>query len=131
MPPEIKAIYDTFSEPQQKSLLMIRELIFSTAKNIPQVGEIVESLKWNQPTYSTTLKSGTPIRLYTFDEDKIALFVHCQTTLIEQIKPLFQDVFDFSGTRAVVIDPKSPLPINELTFLIQTALTYHLDSKKG
>lgn len=129
MKPDVKAVYDSFSDTQLTALLAIRELILNTANTLPQIGELEESLKWQQPTYSTKLKTGTPIRLFTFG-DKIALFVHCQTTLVEQIKPLFSDVFEFSGTRAVIIDPNLPLPTKELIFFIQSALTYHLSKDK-
>ncbi|MGY3779119.1 DUF1801 domain-containing protein [Isobaculum melis] len=123
-------VFDNYPEAYRQPLLALRQLILVTANNMPVVGEIEESLKWNQPTYSTKVtKSGTPIRIDRFGADKIALFVSCQTTLIEEFKELFKEELEFSKTRAIVLDPKKVLPTKALSFCIEMALTYHIRKK--
>lgn len=123
----VATVFKQYPENYRNSLLEVRQLIFDTANQLAEVGEIEESLKWNQVSYGTNqTKSGTPIRLDRFGENQIALFVHCQTTLIEEFKPLFSNQFSFSKNRAILLDPEKELPVQELTIFIKKALTYHL-----
>ncbi|ALS02136.1 hypothetical protein ATZ33_12310 [Enterococcus silesiacus] len=127
--PAVATIFEQYPERCRKALLALRELIFDTAAELAVVGVLEESLKWNQPSYATkATKSGSPIRIDRFGDKKIALFFHCQTTLVEEFRALFSDVFEFSKNRAIVLDPEKESPINELAFCIERALTYH---KKG
>lgn len=71
------------------------------------------------------MKGASPIRIDRFGEDKVALFFHCQITLLENFKGMFPVIFDFSNNRAIVLDPKNQLPVKERSFCIQMALTYH------
>lgn len=127
-------VFTNYEEPFKSSLLEIRELIFQVANKLDEVGEITESLKWGQPTYSTlNTKSGTPIRIDKFDNKHIGIFFHCQTTLIEQFREIFAQKLKFSKNRAILLDPTKPLPLSELEFCISSALVYHKDkiSKHG
>lgn len=117
---------NTFMEyPQQyrKKLLELRELIFDTGERIDKANKVEESLKWGQPSY--TSKGASPIRIDRFEKDKIAMFFHCQTTLVETFRKLFANDLMFSKNRAIVLDPKKPLPVEELKICIEMALTYH------
>ncbi|MCA5012010.1 MULTISPECIES: DUF1801 domain-containing protein [unclassified Enterococcus] len=123
---QVAAVFEQYPEVIRLSLLELRALIFEVGEATSGVGEIEESLKWHQPTYSTIqTKSGTPIRLDRFGETKVALFFHCQTTVIEEFRALFSKELEFSKNRAIVLDPAKELPLDELAFCIQRALTYH------
>ena len=122
--PSVKKKFEGYSSENREALLKIRELIFDTSKELSPNEKLVESLKWNQPSYSS--KNGTPIRLDSFGADKVAIFFHCQTHLIEQFREIFKEDLDFSKNRAIVIDPTLPLPIGDLKVCIQMGLTYHL-----
>ena len=128
---KVESAFNSYPNEYRVPLLHIRELIYSAANSIPEVGELNESLKWGQPTYSTVkTKTGSPIRLDRFGTDRIAVLFHCQTSLIENFGLLFYDVLEFSGNRAIVMNPNGELPINELTMCIELALTYHLRAKR-
>lgn len=71
------------------------------------------------------MKGASPIRIDRFEEDKIAVFFHCQTNLIETFRGMFPDILEFSKNRAIVLDPTEPLPLKELSFCIRMALTYY------
>lgn len=123
----VKNVFDNYPVEYREPLLQIRELIYSVASEIPEVGELEESLKWGQPTYSTVkTRTGSPIRLDRFEEDRIALFFHCQTNLVSSFKTLFHNSLEFSNNRAIILDPTESLPINELALCIEMALNYHL-----
>lgn len=129
--PSVVNILTNYGEPFTSSLLEVRTLIFKIASTIDGVGELTESLKWGQPTYSTLqTKSGTPIRIDKFDDNYIGIFFHCQTTLLGQFKELFSQELMFSKNRAILLDPSMPLPLKELEFCIAAALVYHKDNIK-
>ncbi|EUJ27446.1 hypothetical protein MFLO_13343 [Listeria floridensis FSL S10-1187] len=107
-------------------MLELRNLIYETSIEIGSSEPLTESLKWGQPTYSTLAsKSGTPIRIDRFEDDQVAIFVHCQTSLIEDYREILGDTLTFSKNRAVVLNPAQPLPKKELKLFIGDALTYH------
>ncbi|APC11951.1 hypothetical protein RB151_022790 [Providencia rettgeri] len=108
---------------------MIRELIFRTAAENKKVGTITETLKWGQPSYQTIeTGSGTTIRIGRFNQSSVALFVHCQTTLIDSFRTLFPEL-NYSKNRAIILDINEALPIKELAICIEMALTYKLRNK--
>lgn len=127
MDDSVRSVFDSYPDKYRRPLLQIRELIYSIASKIPEVGGLEESLKWGQPSYSTVKKIGSPIRLDRFGADKIAIFFNCQTSLVSNFIRLFGDKLDFSNNRAIVINPNEKLTIDELSFCIDKALTYHLN----
>ncbi|MCK8483332.1 DUF1801 domain-containing protein [Aliiroseovarius sp. S2029] len=124
------AVADTFAGfpvDTRTGLMALRNLIFSTARETPEVGRIEETLKWGQPAYLTPdSKSGTTIRLGVPKTGGYALYVHCQTTLIPEFRSLFADEFTFDGNRAILFQTGQNLPTEPLRLFIRNALTYHL-----
>lgn len=130
MEENVKNLFESYPDFCREPLLQLRELIYKVASEIPQVGGLKESLKWGQPSYSTIKRAGSPIRLDRFGEDKIALYFHCQISLVDSFRTLFHSNLEFSDNRAIIIDPNKELPINELALCIEMALTYHLKKKE-
>ncbi len=124
-PDHVAAAFAAFPEGAGARLSEIRELIFDVAQ-AEKVGPLTETLKWGQPSYLTeATKSGTTIRLGQADDDRVALYVHCQTTLVDQYRERYADALSFDGNRAVLIPIKGPLPADALAGAITLALTYH------
>ncbi|AQY51388.1 hypothetical protein PWEIH_10903 [Listeria weihenstephanensis FSL R9-0317] len=120
---EMQLRFEQYPDPYRERLLEIRELIMELAKQVVPIATVAESLKWSQPSY--VVKGGTPIRIDRFEEENIALFFHCQTTLIATFRDMFSDTLHFSRNRAIILDPRADLPIQEISMCIQMALTYH------
>ncbi|MEX0444761.1 hypothetical protein, partial [Xenorhabdus sp. SGI246] len=81
---QVHSVFDHYPELYQVPLLTIRELIFDIAAKTEGVGFITETLKWGQPSYLTLeTGTGTTIRLGRFSDSRMAIFFHCQTTLID------------------------------------------------
>ena len=110
-------------------LLRLRDLIFEVAEEIPEVGELEESLKWGEPAYRPRNGVGTTVRFdwKERDPDHIAVLVHCQTTLIERWRARFPRAFEFEGSRAARFRWREPLPEHEIRQCLADALTYHLE----
>ena len=116
----------------QYEMFALRELILDTAAGIEAVGEIEETLKWDEPAYVTAKsKSGSTVRIDWKEKqpDQYAMYFNCQTNLIETFRTLFPTEFKFDGNRAIVFGVGSKLPTEAVGQCVSAALTYHL--RKG
>lgn len=121
----VAAAYKSYPEKQRNKLLALRQLIFETADTIGNV-TLTETLKWGEPSYNASSKAGTPIRLAPSKEKGVCgLFVHCQTSLVDEFRDKYPQAFQYSGTRALLFAPDDKLIKPELREFITAALTYH------
>lgn len=128
----VERAYSCFDHRARKRLLDLREMIFEAAEQMPRVGRVEETLKWGQPAYLTPeTKAGSTLRLGVPRQGGVAIFAHCQTTIISDFRHLFPRAFSYDGNRAVLLDVEGGLDINRLRFLIAMALTYHLKRPAG
>ncbi len=110
-------------------LLELRNLILETASENSAIGPLEETLKWGEPAFLTNVtKAGTTIRInrHAKDDSKYAMYVHCQTDLVERYKQLYADDLSFDGNRAVVFEMTQQLPLDAVKHCIAMALIYHL-----
>ena len=106
--------------------MCLRALIYDIAATLP-VGRLEESTKWGQPSYATPdTKSATPIRLGLTKSGDVAVFTHCQTTVMGDFRALAPPDMRFDGNRALLLSADQPPPLDEIAPLIRAALTYHL-----
>lgn len=121
----VKTVFDAYPASLRKRLMALRRLILTTASETDGVGEIVETLKWGQPSYLTVKpKSGTTIRIDAHG-DGYAMFVNCKTTLVDTYRELYGDMLKFEGTRAVVFSMNEEMPEDEVRHCVALALMYH------
>ena len=128
MPAEVTAVFSTFPTIVRTRLLEVRELIFETAAAIESVGPLTETLKWGEPAYLTQATgSGSTIRLgwLRSSERACAVLFNCRTTLIDDFRSQFPDVFAYEKNRAILLDAREPLPEAPLRSCLKMALTYH------
>ena len=131
MTPEVRAAFNAFPPDARAGCLALRQLIFDVAADTPRIGRISEELRWGQPAYLTPdTKSGTTIRIGLLKTGGYALFVHCQTSLIESFRMIAPEGTRFEGQRAVLFQSGEMPDRDALKLLIKAALTYHL-SKPG
>lgn len=106
-------------------LRALRTMIFDVAAELDAVGTVEESLKWGQPSYAS--KVGTPLRLGVPKGGGVAIYAHCQSSVIPDFAALFGAEFEIEGTRAVHLDPaRIAAQAGPLRRLIASALTYKL-----
>ena len=61
---KVKEIFKNYDKDYSEKLLLLRQLLLDTAKETEGVGEIEETLKWNEPSYVTNNpKTGSTIRI--------------------------------------------------------------------
>ena len=128
MPADVAAAFAGVPERVRARLLEVRDLIFETAAAIEGVGPLTETLKWGEPAYLTEATgSGSTIRLgrVRSSERDCAVFFNCRTTLVDDFRERFPDVFAFEKNRALLLDASKPLPRPPLSTCLVMALTYH------
>jgi hypothetical protein len=126
LPHDVERIFSVASEDVQKYLKKLRFMIFSVAQADPDIGPIEETVKWGQVSYiPSQTRSGTTIRIADYGSGKVAMFFHCQTTMIPDVKQLFGDTFCYEKNRALILPAEEAWPESELKVCIHMALTYH------
>ena len=124
--PSVEEAFQAFPEEERKGLLILRELIFDCAAQIPETGGVQECLKWGQPSYLPRAKKvGTTIRLGQPKTGGFAIYTHCQTRVISDFQDQFPDEFVIEGNRAIHFN-SNIIESAKLEFLIRNALSYHL-----
>jgi hypothetical protein len=128
MPADVAAAFSAFPERVRARLLEVRDLIFETAAAIEGVGPLTETLRWAEPAYLTQATgSGTAIRLgrSRSSERPCAVLFNCRTTLVDDFRSQFPDVFAYEKNRALLLDADKPLAEAPLSTCLGMALTYH------
>lgn len=133
MPHAVAEAFAQVPRSAKARLLGIRRLIFELSEEMETVGPITETLRWGEPAYLTqATKSGTTIRLgrsRSAPKDA-AIFFNCQTSLAEEFRMQFADVFRFEKNRAVIIPHERALPEKAVKFCLCRALNYHLGERR-
>lgn len=119
-PPVAKALAASGAEPV---LSEVRALILDVARDTG-TAPLTETLKWGQPAYLPAKKDGTTIRLGE-SAGRPAIFVHCQTSLVETYRDRFPTGFVYDGNRAVLLPESEDIDWEALGQMIALALTYH------
>ena len=120
--------YDRYPAPVRMRLLALRELILRTAAATEGVGPLEETLKWGQPSFQTLQSgSGSTIRIDARrgDPAHYALYVHCQSGLMDEFRALYGDLLRLEGDRAVILGIDQEPPVEALGHCITLALTHH------
>jgi hypothetical protein len=125
----VAAVFGGYPAAARERLLRLRELIIATAAATDGVGALEETLKWGQVSYLTPQTgSGTTVRI---DVDRSsgqpAIYVNCQTSLVDGYREAYPEAFEYQGTRAVVLGPAPDEAA--LRHVVAQALTYHLRKK--
>ena len=127
----VAAVFKAYPANLRRRLMSLRELVFETAARTDGVGALSETLKWGQPSYLTAeTGSGTTVRIDRLKKSEgYAIYFHCQSGLVGQLKELYPDTFRYEGKRAIVFELNDKLPKRALAHCIGLALTHHLRKK--
>ena len=128
MKAEIRAKYETLSPEIRTTCLEVWETAHAVAASDTRIGPLTEALKWGEPSLLTnTTKSGTTLRIWqTKDGQSPAIFVNCQTSLVQHIRDIYPNTFKYQGNRAIVLGTGDQNDSEALEHCIHLTLTYHL-----
>jgi hypothetical protein len=128
MAPAVRAMFDACADPTRAGLMVLRRMILARACDLPAVGRVEEALRWGQPAYLTPdTGAGCSLRIGPV-AGGFALFVHCQTGLIDAFLDGPGAGLRRQGNRAVLFRVADEVP-EVASVLIGWALTYHLVRK--
>ncbi len=124
---KVATAFAAIPKPEQSMAFTLRDLIFDVAKETPQAGQIMETLKWGQPSYVTpATKSGSTLRIGLAKGGGVGIFAHCATSIISTYAATFPDTDRIEGNRAVIFRNPDEIVSDRLRLLIRHGLTYHL-----
>jgi hypothetical protein len=129
----VQYVFDSFPPRIKKQLLVLRDLILSTASTIPGVGRIEETLKWGEPAYLTNeTKAGSTIRIgwKKSAPNQFAMYFNCQTNLVDTFRTIYPEL-KVQGNRAIVFELDDAVPRDSLAHCVEMALTYHQTKRAG
>lgn len=128
--PIVEAVFATYPAPARAKIIEIRALILATAK-AENVGEIEETLKWQQPSYLTAPRIGSTIRLGWSEKTpgRVSVYFICTTHLVDHFQDIYPDIFTYDSGRVIHIDLSETIPKTELSHCLAMALTYHRNKK--
>lgn len=117
--------------PSQALFDRLRALVFEAARETEGVGDLAESLKWGEPSFTPARpRIGSSVRLAIRDAETVAMLFICHTLLVDRFRELYPDTFSFEGNRALVFTAGADIPVAETKHCIAMALTWHL-KKRG
>ena len=130
---DVENTFNAYPKIIKHKLLFLREIIFQIADEFDEIGKLEETLKWESPSYLThSPKSGTTIRLSRVGvcNDKYAISVHCQTSLVSEFKEIYPEL-EYDGNRSLIVNVNDEFPLVKIRHFIYSALTYHHRKKHG
>lgn len=129
----VEAKYRSLPEPLRLPMLRLRQVILNVAAETPEVGALTETLKWGEPAWLPRRPgTGTTVRANALKRSatQYALYVHCQTSLIETYRRHYPDQFVYDSNRALIFAVGREPPAGPLAHCIALALTYHRWAKR-
>ncbi len=113
----------SYPDAATKFFLRIRELMDEVVDE-EGLGEISESLKWGEPSFSC--KGASPIRVAWKPENpgQVSVFFNCNTKLVETFREIYGDKLLFKGNREIYFLLSHALPEKQLKHCISMALRY-------
>lgn len=128
----VAKVFDAYPDTIRAKLMILRAMILETAASIDGVGPLEETLKWGQPSYLTAESgTGSTIRIDRLkpDDNRVAMYFHCQTDLVATFRELYPAQMEYGGNRSILFDAAARIPEKALRHCIGLALTYH--ARKG
>ncbi|MCG9577903.1 DUF1801 domain-containing protein [Vibrio tubiashii] len=119
----VKERFDEYPENARVRLMELRNLVFQIAYEL-DLGEVDETLKWCEPSYS--VKTGSPLRMdwKLKSPNNYYLFFNCQTKLVDTFRELYGEELVFQGNRAIILSLSKPIPETAIKSCLELALTY-------
>jgi len=128
LPALVSQAFDEYPSAAQATLLAIRDIIFAVHKNDPEIGQLLEALRWGELSYLTQApNTGSMVRLALTKSGEPAMFFHCGTTLVETFRVQYSHIFDFEDNRAVVLRLPVEDTVAEISHCVKQALRYKRD----
>jgi len=123
--PDVSAKFKSYPAQIRPKVKRLRALILECAKELEDVIEMEETLKWGEPSY--LVKKGSTVRIdwKAKAPDQYAIYFKCTSKLVSTFKEIYGDTFKYEKNRAILFGLEDTIPEEELKSCIGLALRYH------
>jgi len=123
--PRVKPVFAKYPTKVRGKMKALRKLVIESAKEIEELEELEETLKWGEPSYLS--KHGSTLRMdwKTKTPDQYQLYFKCTSKLVSTFKRVYGKKFSYEKDRAIVFEMTDKLPEKEVKQCIKAALQYH------
>ncbi|PWH86118.1 DUF1801 domain-containing protein [Brumimicrobium oceani] len=123
--PKFEEVMDAYPDFVIAKMKLLRTLVLETAREIHEIKKIEETLKWGEPSFIT--KNGSTLRMdwKSKSPDQYAMYFQCSSRLVDTFRLLFDQKFQFEGSRAIIFQLNQKIPEKELKQCIKATFTYH------
>ncbi len=80
----------------------LRELVQETAKQIPDIQVLDETLKWGEPSFVSKIGSTLRMDWKEKSPNQYQLYFNCSSRLVETFKMVFNELFEYEKNRAII-----------------------------
>ena len=128
--PDVVRKFESYPASVRRKLKKLRLLIIDVAKELEEVKELEETLKWGEPSYIA--KTGSTIRIDWKEKtpEQYAMYFKCTSKLVPSFKKQFGTKFNYEKNRAILFEMNDKVPEKQLKSCIALALKYHLVKKE-
>ena len=123
--PKVELKFNNYPNSARNKMLALRDLVVETAKEIDEITQLEETLKWGEPSYLTKIGSTIRMDWKSKSPSQYAMYFQCTSRLVETFRMVFKNTLTFEGKRAIVFQLEDEIPAEELKHCIKAALTYH------
>ncbi|MCV3272430.1 DUF1801 domain-containing protein [Roseobacter sinensis] len=127
LPDDVHSCTLRWPAPARAHFDALREIVYRVADRAG-VGALTETLKWGHPAWLPARpRIGSTLRCDWHETmpDRLSLYVHCQTTLVETMRTLYPRAFTYDGSRALHMPLAQPIPGDAVDHCAFLTLTYH------
>ena len=123
--PKVEILMNSYPPKVKERLLNLRRLILEAAEELPVIQKLEETLKWGESSYLTKIGSTVRFDWKEKTPEQYALYFQCTSSLVPTFITVYNDLFKYEGTRAIVFNLDDKVPVEELKHCIKAALCYH------
>jgi len=123
--PDFESKILSYPDFVREKMKFLRELVIEVAKEIPEITDLEETLKWGEPSFLN--KNGSTLRIDWKKKtpNQYQMYFKCASRLVETFKMVFGDLFIYEKNRAILFQLDQEIPVNELKKCINATLMYH------
>lgn len=123
--PDFETKLASYPDSVRGKMYYLRELILETAREVSEITELEETLKWGEPSFLT--KNGSTLRMDWKKKtpDQYQMYFKCTSRLVETFKIVFGDQFQYEKSRAIIFQLDQEVPSKEIKKCIKATLLYH------
>lgn len=123
--PEFESKILSYPDFVREKMKFLRELVIEVAREIPEIRDLEETLKWGEPSFLN--KNGSTLRMDWKKKtpNQYQMYFKCTSRLVETFKVVFGDLFEYEKNRAIIFQLDKEIPVSELKKCIKATLMYH------